>query len=517
MSGSDLKVRCLASTRVSDQAWQEQNSKDGDELHDPGDSKNPEEYILSERYRPVSEPVNESTIRSSQDEFEEDRIPTPESTSHSTSGSDDDSDSSSDGISTIVSTSHDPGYTSCIQEAQLSPDGTCIFTSDYSRSFSVYPIDTNVQNQAGTCPLKPYAQFTSADPIWAFAANPLFDVTNAHSTHVLISRRDRYITLHNALWDISGSNESNPSGPANEPVNIAQPLASYKLINHLTEAVSAPLSLAYSHTGTHFFAGLQNSIAIFDLESSDDPIHKIPTIPSTRSKLKGGGRGFKGWISALTLSPPTTFSHGGVLAAGSRTRNVGIYDAISGEEITTFSLPGTLNGRKLCNENLRHVMGDGVSCLKYSPCGKYLYVAERQSDVLLIYDVRNFTLALGYCAGRAALTKQKLGFDVWNAGSSPYDVEGMAHEVWAGGTDGMVRVWRDPYRKEGAVEADEVVRIGEGDTSVVGTMVHVSGGLAVAACGRVEVGDAGLKGKERGGSGRPKFSEWGSLEILGLS
>jgi hypothetical protein len=142
MSGSDLKVRCLASTRVSDQAWQEQNSEDGDGLHDPGNSKNPEEYVLSERYGPVSEPVNESTITSNQDEFEEDWIPTPESTSQSTSGSDDDSDSCSEETGAMTSTSHDTGYTSCIQEAQLSPDGTCIFTSDYSRSFSVYPIDT---------------------------------------------------------------------------------------------------------------------------------------------------------------------------------------------------------------------------------------------------------------------------------------------------------------------------------------------------------------------------------------
>ena len=138
-------------------------------------------------------------------------------------------------------------------------------------------------------------------------------------------------------------------------------------------------------------------------------------------------------------------------------------------------------------------MGDGVSSLKWSPCGKYLYVAGRSSNALLIYDVRNFSLSLGYCTGRKAQTRQKLGFDIWNAGASPYDIEGLSHEVWAGGTDGKVRVWRDPYMKEGAVSPDEIVDVGGGG-AVTGTLVHATVGLAVVARGGVEIDE----GRERG-------------------
>lgn len=439
------------------------------------------------------------------------------SSSVSPSDLDSDSDSNDRGkISAQSSGSHAESHTSCIQEAQLSPDGTCIFTSDFNRSFSVYPIDTSPQSDNSTRPLKPYARFTSPDPIWSFAASPLFDVNDASSTHVLISRRDRYITLHNALWDIT---QPQPQTQINtQTINIATPITSYKLINTLTEAIIAPLSLTYAHSGTHFFAAHRNAIATFDLASPSAPIHTIPTIPSARSKLKGGGRGFKGWLSSLTLSPPSPFATGGLLTAGSRTRCIGIYDATSGAEITTFSLPGTLDGKKIKSrhEDMQRVMGDGVSCLKYSPCGTYLYVAERQSDVLLIYDVRHFSLALGYCKGRNAMSNLKCGFDVWNAGASPYDVEGLSHEVWAGGVDGKVRVWRDPYRKEGAVEADEVVVVGEGDAPVVGTMVHASGGLAVAACGKVDVGCDEGTGSRGGGGARPKYREYGSVDVLGL-
>lgn len=441
----------------------------------------------------------------------------------SLSGSASSSDSSSEDDDSQVDNDDFPEnrgtrHISCIQDAQLSPDGTCIFTSDYSRTFSVYPIDSTLSAEASIRQLTPYASFTSPNPIWTFAASPLFNLQDASTTHVLVSRRDSYITLHNALWDITRTYEAEESHASKAgPVDMSKPITFYKLVNHLTEAVTAPLSLAYSHNGAHFFAGTQNSIATFDISQTEDPIHTIATIPSTRNKLKGGGRGFKGWISALSLSPASPSATGGLLAAGSRTRYVGIYDAISGTEVTHISLPGTIDGKKIRNEHLQHIMGDGVSQLKWSPCGKYLYVAERMSDALLIYDVRNFSLSLAHCTGRTALTKQKLGFDVWNAGASPYDIEGVSHEIWAGGTDGNVRVWRDPYVKEGAVEADEVVRVHEGHVSVVSTLVHPSGGLAVAASGKVDLGhEVGVEGKRRGGGMMPKFSEWGRLDTLGL-
>jgi hypothetical protein len=501
MSSSGLTVRCLASTSITERTGRGTEKKEKDNRQD-------EVTLDDSGIADREEDVMEMNEEEESGHIERDRTPGSRSSSESEGAS---------SPSNISLSSSGGCNISCIQEAQLSPDGTCIFTSDHNRIFSVYAIDTNITNETATRSLKPYAQYKSPNPIWAFAVNPLFNVQDANSTHVLISRRDSYISLHNALWDISRPHDTNTSDLNNEPVDISRPITCYKLINHLTEAIDAPLSLAYSHDGTHFFAGEQNVIATFDLECTDEPIHKIPTIPSKNSKLKGGGRGFKGWISALSLSPPTHLSQGGMLAAGSRTRYVGIYDAVSGSEVTQFSLPGTVDGKKFRNQNLQHIMGDGVSYLKWSPCGKYLYVAERSSDALLIYDVRNFSLSLGYCAGRNALTKQKLGFDVWNAGASPYDIEAISHEIWAGGTDGMVRVWKDPYRKQGAVEADEVFQVS--DAPVVSTLVHRLGSLAVAAYGKFETGEevSGAEGMVPGHGLRPTYRSWGRLDILGLS
>lgn len=496
-----LTVRCLASTRVTEA--RQETGRDGEDDGELCDKET--EELQGEKTESDDSGKDVDDVEDVQAEDEDNSDDGHASTSGSSNTS---TESDSD-----VSTSRDSvPFTSCIQEAQLSPDGTCIFTSDYDRKFSVYPISNDILASTTARPLAPYAQFKSPDPIWAFAANPLFNLQDASSTHVLVSRRDRYITLHNALWDISDSPTSQEPQPTPlTPINIHTPITSYKLINHLTEAITAPLSLAYSPTGTHFFAGGQSTISTFDLTHTDNPIHTIPTIPSKRSKLKGGGRGFKGTIAALSVSPCAS-----LLAAGARTRHIGIYDPLSGAAVTQFALPRTADLSHMRTGD-QALMGAGVSSLKWSPCGSYLYVAERMSDVLLIYDVRNFALALGCCVGRRALTKQKLGFDVWGAGAGVYD--SGTHEVWAGGTDGRVRVWKDPYLKEGAIEADEVVGADDGEgTPVVSTLVHASGSLAVTAHGSLDVdGGDGRGGIARGGRTRPKFTERGYLDILGLS
>jgi hypothetical protein len=413
-------------------------------------------------------------------------------------------------------------YVSAIQEAQLSPDGTCIFTTNYDRMFSVYPIDNDILQESSTRSLNAYASFKSADPLWAFSVNPYFDLNEASTATVLVSRRDQYISLHNALWDLSGDRPISPDSADDEsgvkttrpPVNISTKLASYKLVDYLTEAVIAPTSLTYTHSGTHFLAGEQDRIALFDMEYTTDPISKIQTIPSKRNKLKGGGYGFKGVISALNISPSTQMSRTGILAAGSRTRYVGLYDAEgSGEEITHFSLPGQVNGRKIWDGEDTALMGAGVSELKWSACGKYLFVAERMSDVILIYDIRKFERALGCCGGRNAMSTKRMGFDVWSVGD--VYAQDVAHEIWAGDTDGCVRVWRDPHLKEGRVEAEEVVKVS--DSPLASTLVHPCGSLAIAASGCQDFGGEEIgRGRSRGGGHTPSFREWGGLTILGL-
>lgn len=153
----------------------------------------------------------------------------------------------------------------------------------------------------------------------------------------------------------------------------------------------------------------------------------------------------KGIISAMSLQP----NGDGILAAGTFTRNVGLYGANgAGELLGTFNVAKT--------EAARHIGGRGVTQLLWSPCGRYLYIAERKSDGALVYDIRVTGQLLGWLQGRKASTNQRMRIDMVPSG------DGDSHEIWAGGTDGVMRVWRDPAYTVGAKDPDWEWKVHDG-------------------------------------------------------
>ncbi|KAH7130572.1 WD40-repeat-containing domain protein [Dendryphion nanum] len=497
MDGSELRTRVLASTSIDDKGGNSFEQKMRDESN-----RTPEDVEIEDKLRPErGSPENEALCDKDNDIHQE----KSEARSIHRSGSFSETDSSSyasnpsslDNSQAGKDTEDTPKYSvSCVHDMQLSPDGTCIFTTDYDRSLSVYVIHPDIMDEHSSRSLRPYSRLKSSDPIRAIAINPRFDLSDGSTTLVLVARRDQYISLHNGIWDLSNNPSSSTTKTPNEgPINISTRISSYKFINTLTEAVISPLSLTFTRDGTHFIAGHQNAFSIFDIQYTGGPILVVNTIPI--KKLRTGALGFKGEISALSISSKT-----GKLAVGTRTRFVGIYAAEGfGELITHFELP------KL--EDSATSSGGGVSSLKWSPCGSYLYIAERMSDLIHIYDAKHFAISLRHCCGRNALTKQVLGFDVWSAGNGS-----ASHEVWAGGMDGLVRVWRDPHLREGALDPDETIIVC--DAPLVNTIVHPCGSLLAVAIGQREYGKQS-KGKQRGGDGlQPRFKEWGRLDILGL-
>lgn len=153
--------------------------------------------------------------------------------------------------------------------------------------------------------------------------------------------------------------------------------------------------------------------------------------------------GIGGIVSSLALS------NDNILAAGTYNRQVGLFEnAGQGESMTAFDL-------KYNDTEDRLLKGNGVSQLAWSSCGNYLFVAERQSDALLVYDIRHTGQRLSYLAGRKALTTLKLSFDLAS------DAYGKT-DVWAGGTDGQVRVWRDVTSRQGRIEPDLAIHASSG-------------------------------------------------------
>lgn len=140
----------------------------------------------------------------------------------------------------------------------------------------------------------------------------------------------------------------------------------------------------------------------------------------------------KGRVSALNVSSD------GIVAAGTYTRNVGLYsDEGRGDCVSVFSVASDPEDEQAG----RYIGGTGVTQVAWSPDGRYLYVAERMSDGIVVFDIRVEGKRLGALRGRKAVTNQRMAFDVVPT------AEG--HEIWAGGMDGCVRVWKDPHLGEG--------------------------------------------------------------------
>ncbi|SZE99482.1 unnamed protein product [Blumeria hordei] len=327
--------------------------------------------------------------------------------------------------------------------AKWSPDGTTILTSSADNTIRTFIIPPNLLSANGPISLTPYTQHKHPTPVNGFYPYPNFCLASPASTLYLSTPTNLPIRLLNAL---------SPS---------TSPLSSYFLTSLTTESYLTPASITYS-SDTTFLTGTECLISLFDLSRNGaGPLTRLPTIPSKRHRSKGGGVGMRGIVSTLAMSS----TEGYMLAAGTWTRWVGLYDAGGiGGTIATWSVADAA-------DNVAGILGSGVSEVIWSACGRYLCVVERMSRGVLVYDVRVTGKLLAWLEGREARTNQRLSAEVFQSDSGT--------EVWAGGTDGVVRVWDGVGKTAGSVP--NTWEFQAHDNPVTATIVHSSGSV-VATC-----------------------------------
>ena len=213
-------------------------------------------------------------------------------------------------------------------------------------------------------------------------------------------------------------------------------VGTYPLVNPTTEAYISPHSLLFSKGGTRFAAGTDSLVCVFDLsQTGDGPLTSVRTGMRKSRGVAGSGMSMRGIVSALAVDESS-----GILAAGTFTRNVGLYAAEGqGECFGVFHVHGTD-----ADELIR---GSGITQLIWSPCGRYLYIAERNSDGILVYDIRKTGKLLSWVQGRNAMTNQRLGVDLMLSQDGGYG-------IWAGGVDGKIRMWHNAHQTEGVQTPD---------------------------------------------------------------
>lgn len=301
------------------------------------------------------------------------------------------------------------------QNLQWSADGTCLLTTTHDHSIETFvvPVDLLEEHDEPQI-LEPFSRIPSSDPITAVVGYPFFDLQTSASALILASQRDHPIRFSSTL--------------------TGNRVASYPLINPLTEAYISPNALIFSSDGSRFVAGSESLLSLFDIASPGQaPVVSTQTGPK---KLKDDrwnpSTSIRGIVSALAIEPASK-----LLGAATFTRQIGLYDLEGqGTCVGAFSIAG--------NDADTEIGGGGITQLNWSPCGRYLYITERKSNGVMLYDIRNTGQLLSWCRGRAAMTNQRLGIDITMAGESSY-------EIWAGGTDGMMRMWKDAHLEENAV------------------------------------------------------------------
>jgi telomerase Cajal body protein 1 len=316
------------------------------------------------------------------------------------------------------------------REAQFSGDGTTIVTyseDQHLRTFVLAP--DLLEARDSPLDLAEYATFPSATPLQSYALYPGFNLQDTSTTLVLSAAKDQPIKLQNALcYDYKHGDYL-----------FIHPTREHYLQSHV---------LTFNTRGTHFIAGSNNQIAIFDCSrtgAGPEVTFKTGLSQKAKKATRGTDSAFfnscQGIVNALSISNAER-----LLAIGTLSREIGIYEQEGcGECITTFSTRGSAESAR---------PGTGVTELKWSPCGRYLIIAERQCDILQVYDLRNTAGCLSTLTGREANTTQKLGIDVLPLADG--------HEVWGGGTDGMVRMWSNPGSQEGEQPPDAAIKMHEG-------------------------------------------------------
>jgi telomerase Cajal body protein 1 len=373
-------------------------------------------------------------------------------------------------------------------------DGTTIIASSYHNQLCSFVIPSDLLEPRPQCLiLRPQKTLHLPETTNVFAPAPYFALENPDTHHVLVACRDHPIQIFRAL-----PASLTPGDDHHQP-HENRSLFSYRLISPQTEAYLSVHSLAwpspYAAASSSFFVGSNNLIAQFNLHRiGDGPQQVVHTIPSKRHISKGNGVGMRGMVSALSMQNDENYVPTGLLAAGTWTRWVGLYDFARGGECvanwsvadaaTSAAIQDITPGSPQRPAARGGIGGAGITQTVWSPEGRYLLVNERQSSGVLIYDVRVTNKVLGFLAGRDALTHQKLDLTVYP------DSEGIGgFEVWAGTRDGTVKVWQGVSNDEGCIWPSwDFSTIGEPNSeeslprSPVGSVSLHKYGSVVATC-----------------------------------
>ncbi|KAI9916792.1 hypothetical protein PsorP6_017085 [Peronosclerospora sorghi] len=248
---------------------------------------------------------------------------------------------------------------------QVSPDGLCLLTNSDDHIVRLFEMSTDPLEQPRTSLL----QAKESSIVYDYAWYPFMSSADPTSCIFVTTSQDQPVHL----WD----------------AYTGALRASYRAFDHLDELASA-YSLAFNASGDKLFAGFHRVIRFFHLAQPGRDFHARPLCKTRRAR-----NGQRGLISTLHFNP----DHSKIYAAGSYSGTTCVYTEDEGDEVL-----------RLCDHD-----GRGISQVRFSPCGRFLYTAARCDARIHCWDIRATNTIL-QTFHRVADTNQRIEFDLHGSG-----------------------------------------------------------------------------------------------------
>ncbi|KAJ1675397.1 hypothetical protein EV182_001352, partial [Spiromyces aspiralis] len=264
-----------------------------------------------------------------------------------------------------------------------SPDGQYLITNSNDNAIRLFALPAADMHHN----LEPFLTIPSGETVLDLAWYPFMSSSDPQTCCFLASTRDHPIHLRDVFTGKSR--------------------AAYRAFNDKEELISAT-SVAFNPRNTQFCAGYWERVMIFDTNRPGEPLDTVLTSPKRKSRdgqkgiisciafastayhcSDGGSFGAQGWLPSGVYA---TGSFGGTVALWSDTEQ-------QGGPVVVTRIPSAAGGHA------------GVTKVKFSPDGRYLFVASRRSRNIACYDPRDMAQPVALYS-RPSNTQQRLGFDI---------------------------------------------------------------------------------------------------------